>query len=157
GSLEVFGIGMLFPYVSVLQDPSKISDAPYLSAIYRGFGFESDRSFLIVVSLFLLVIFCVKGVLTLWVTNFQLRFAQAKLGDLGGTLLSRYLHRSYAFFLSANTSVLVGNLTTSLSQLCVGVIQSALSLASEAIVAVGLVAFLVFLNPALSLSVMLFI
>jgi ABC-type multidrug transport system fused ATPase/permease subunit len=157
GSLEVLGIGMLFPYISILQDPSKISDTRYLSTIYRGLGFGSHRSFLIAMSLFLLVTFCVKGISTLWVTNLQLRFAHAKLGDLGCTLLSRYLHRYYAFFLSTNTSVLIGNLTTSLSQLCAGVIQSALSLASEAIVAVGLVAFLVFLNPALSVSAILFI
>jgi ABC-type multidrug transport system fused ATPase/permease subunit len=157
GLLEVFGIGMLFPYVSILQDPSTISHMHYVGAIYRGLGFESQRSFLIAMSVFLLLTFCVKGFLALWVANFQSRFARTKLADLGRTLLSRYLHRSYTFFLSANTSVLIGNLTTSLSQLCVGVIQSALSLASEVIVAVGLVAFLIFLNPVFSLCALLFI
>ena len=157
GLLEVFGIGMLFPYVSILQDPSAISHMRYVSAIYRGLGFESQRSFLIAMSAFLLLTFSVKGFLALWVANFQSRFARAKLADLGRTLLCRYLHRSYAFFLSANTSVLIGNLTTSLSQLCVGVIQSALSLASEVIVAVGLIAFLIFLNPVFSLCALLFI
>ncbi len=157
GLLEVFGIGMLFPYVSILQDPSAISKMRYVSAVYKGLGFESHRSFLISMSVFLLLTFCAKGFLALWVTNFQARFARLKLADLGRTLLSRYLHRSYAFFLSANTSVLIGNLTTSLSQLCVGVIQSTLSLASELIVAVGLVAFLIFLNPVFSLSALLFI
>lgn len=157
GLLEVFGIGMLFPYVSILQDPSTISHMRYVSAIYRGLGFDSQRSFLIAMSVFMLLIFCVKGFLTLWVTNFQSRFARLKLSDLGRTLLSCYLHRRYVFFLSANTSVLIANLTTSLSQLCVGVIQSALSLASEVIVAVGLITFLVFLNPVFSLSALLFI
>jgi ABC-type bacteriocin/lantibiotic exporter with double-glycine peptidase domain len=157
GLLEVFGIGMLFPYVSMLQDPSTISRMRYVSAIYRNLAFESQRSFLIAISVFLLLTFCVKGFLALWVTNLQSRFARLKLADLGRTLLSKYLHRSYGFFLSANTSVLIGNLTTSLSQLCVGVIQSALSLASEVIVAVGLVAVLVFLNPVFSLSALLFI
>src|ERR1700722_20229963 len=107
GLLEVFGIGMLFPYVSILQDPSTISHMRYVSAIYRGLGFESQRSFLIAMSVFLLVIFCVKGFLTLWVTNFQSRFARLKLSDLGLTLLSCYLHRRYVFFLSANTSMLI--------------------------------------------------
>jgi ABC-type multidrug transport system fused ATPase/permease subunit len=157
GLLEVFGIGLLFPYVSILQDPSTISHMRYLSAVYRGLGFGSQRSFLIAMSVSLLLIFCVKGFLALFVTNFQSRFARLKLADLGRTLLSRYLHRSYIFFLSANTSVLIGNLTSSLSQLCVGVIQSALSLASEVIVAVGLVAVLIFLNPIFSLSALLLI
>ncbi|HEY6770705.1 MAG TPA: ABC transporter ATP-binding protein [Candidatus Sulfotelmatobacter sp.] len=156
GSLEVFGIGMLFPYVAILQDPAEISNMRYVSAVYRGLGFESHRSFLVAMSVFLLAMFCVKGFLALWVTNFQLRFARLKFADLGRALLSRYLHRSYAFFLSANTSVLIGNLTTSVSQLC-AVIQSALSLASEVIVAVGLVGFLIFLNPVFSLSALLFI
>ena len=79
GSLEVFGIGMLFPYVSILEDPSRISETRYLRTIYNALGFGSHRSFLIAISVFLLVAFCFKGVLTLWVTNFQLRFTNAKL------------------------------------------------------------------------------
>src|SRR5689334_15523645 len=78
GSLEVFGIGMLFPYVSLLEDPSRISSTRYISAVYGGLGFTSHRSFLIAMSVFLLVTFCVKGLLTLWVSNSQLRFANAK-------------------------------------------------------------------------------
>lgn len=157
GLLEVFGVGMLFPYVSILQDPATIPHMRYVGAVYRGLGFESQRSFLIAMSIFMLLIFCAKGGLALLVTGFQSKFARFKLGDIGRTLLSRYLHRSYVFFLSVNTSVLIGNLTTSLSQLCVGVIQSALSLASEVIVAVGLVGFLIFLNPVFSLSALAFI
>lgn len=156
GSLEVFGIGMLFPYVAILQNPSAVSNMRYVGAVYRELGFESHRSFLIAMSVFLLLTFCVKGFLALWVTNLQLRFARLKFADLGCALLSQYLHRSYTFFLSANTSILIGNLTTSLSQLC-AVIQSALSMASEVIVAVGLVAFLICLNPVFSLSALLFI
>ena len=157
GLLEVFGIGMLFPYVSILQDPSMISHMHYMSAVYRAVGFESQRAFLIAMSIFLLLTFCAKGFLALLVTNFQSRFARLKLADLGRRLLCRYLHRSYIFFLSANTSLLIGNLTTSLSQLCVGIFQSSLLLASEVIVSVGLVAFLVFLNPLFALSALLFI
>ena len=156
GFLEVFGIGMLFPYVAVLQDPTRISQTKYLSSLYFGLGFTSYRNFLIAMSATLLVITCAKGFFAFWVTNFQLRFVNEKLAELGTTLLSRYLHRPYTFFLSTNTSVLIGNLTTSLTQLCWGVIQSALSLITEAIVLVGLTAFLIYVNPVFSLSAMLF-
>src|SRR5258708_39105486 len=82
GLLEVFGIGMLFPYVSILQDPSTISHMRYVSAIYKGLGFESQRNFLIAMSVFLLLTFCVKGLLGLCVTNLQSRFALLKFWDL---------------------------------------------------------------------------
>jgi ATP-binding cassette, subfamily B, bacterial PglK len=157
GLLEVFGLGMLFPYVQILEDPTRISDVRYVRAVYGWLGFGSHRSFLIAMSMALLATFLVKGVVTLWVANFQLRFVNAKLADLGSTLLSRYLHQPYAFFLSTNTSVLIGNLTTSITQLCQGVIQSALSLASEATVTVGVVVFLIYLKPVLSLSAILFL
>jgi len=157
GLLEVFGIGMLFPYISILQDPSMISHVHYVNAVYSFVGFESQRTFLIAMSMFLLLTFCAKSFIALLVTNFQSRFARFKLVELGRRLLCRYLHRSYMFFLSANTSVLIGNLTTSLSLTCVGIFQSSLLLASEVIVSVGLVAFLIFLNPLFSLSALLFI
>jgi ABC-type multidrug transport system fused ATPase/permease subunit len=157
GLLEVFGLGMLFPYVQILQDPTRISDVRYVRVLYEWLGFSSHSSFLIAMSMALLVTFLVKGVVTIWVTNFQLRFVNAKLADLGSTLLSRYLHQPYAFFLSTNTSVLIGNLTTSITQLCQGVIQSALLLASEATVTAGVVVFLIYLKPVFSLSAILFL
>jgi ATP-binding cassette, subfamily B, bacterial PglK len=157
GLLEVFSLGMLFPYVQILEDPTRISSVRYVREVYERLGFGSHRSFLIAMSLALLVTFVVKGVVTLWVTNFQLRFVNGKLADLGSTLLSRYLHQPYAFFLSTNTSVLIGNLTTSITQLCQGVIQSALSLASEATVTAGVVVFLIYLKPVFSLSAIMFL
>ena len=33
-------MGMLFPYVAILQDPAKIAQSTYLSAIYRELGFS---------------------------------------------------------------------------------------------------------------------
>ena len=157
GLLEVFGIGMLYPYVAILQDPAKIAQSTYLSAIYRELGFKSDRSFSIAMSGGLLAVFLAKGFFSLWMTNFQLRFIYAKQSELGQSLLTRYLSQPYAFFLSANTSTLIGNLTTSLSQACSGVMQAALLLIAEAIVLAGLVIFLVYLSPAFLLLAMLFV
>jgi len=34
GLLEVFGLGMLFPYVQILEDPTRISDVRYVRAVY---------------------------------------------------------------------------------------------------------------------------
>jgi ABC-type bacteriocin/lantibiotic exporter with double-glycine peptidase domain len=156
GLLEVFGIGLLFPYVTILQNPDKITENTYLSALYRGLGFKSDRSFLIAMSGGLLTVFLAKGVFSLWTTNFQLRFINAKRSQLGQTLLARYLSRPYAFFLSANTSTLIGNLTTTLGNLCGGVMQSTLSLIAEAIVLVGLLIFLICISPGFSLLAIVF-
>lgn len=155
GILEGLGIGLLFPYVAILQDPGRVAGNPYLSAVYSGLGFESYRSFGIALSLALLALFTGKGVFAIWTSNYQMRFVNAKQVELGRRLLAGYLNRPYAFFLTANTSTLIGNLTTSLGQLCGGVLQSALTLAAEVAVSMGIIALLVFLSPAISLGAIL--
>jgi ABC-type multidrug transport system fused ATPase/permease subunit len=155
--LETFGIGMLYPYVAVLQDPAKIHHSAYLSAIYGGFGFESERSFSIAMSGGLLAIFILKAFFSLYMTNFQLRFIYAKQLELGQGLFTRYLYQPYAFFLAANASTLIGNLTTSVVHVCSGIIEATLSLSAEAIVLTVLVIFLVYISPAFSLAAMVFI
>ena len=151
GLLEVCGIGLVFPYIAVLQDSSKINSNPNLNAIYTNLGFHSTRDFCILMSLGLLTVFIAKAVFTLWMTGFQMRFVNLKQLDLGRRLLSSYLHRPYSFFLASNTSTLIGNLTMSVSQLCSGVLQGLLVLAAEGAVLLGVILFLLYLSPVFCL------
>jgi ABC-type multidrug transport system fused ATPase/permease subunit len=156
GILEVFGIGLLLPYGIILQDPSKATRLSYINWIYKAFGFRSDQAFLIAMSIGLLGIFLAKGVFSLWITNFQFRFIHAKQTQLGQALLLRYFSWPYALFLSANTSILIGNLTTTLQRLCDSIAQM-LALIAETIVLVGLSIFLVYVSPGFSLLAIAFV
>jgi ATP-binding cassette, subfamily B, bacterial PglK len=156
GILEVFGIGLLLPYGIILQDPSKVAGTTYISWIYRAFRFRSDQSFLIAMSIGLLTIFLAKGFFSLWITNFQFRFIHAKQTQLGQALLRRYFSWPYALFLSTNTSILIGNLTTTLQRLCDSITQM-LALIAETIVLVGLSIFLVYVSPGFSLLAIAFV
>jgi ATP-binding cassette subfamily C protein len=157
GLLEILGIGLLYPYAVILQDPSKVTASRYLGPAYQSVAFLSDRSFALVLSVILLAIFCIKAMLTLWLSDFQVRFIYSKHSQLAHDLLAQYLNRPYAFFLSANTATLIGNLTTSLNQVFGHVIQAALSLLAECIVLVGLLAILTFLSPVVTLVGMFFV
>lgn len=149
--LEVFGIGLLFPYVAILQDPNKVFENHLLNAAYQWFGFNSHRWFSIAMSAAILIIYLLKGLFTVAASNFQIKFINEKQSELGQKLLAAYLNQPYAFFLKANTSTLIGNLTTSLTQLTGGVIQSALTLTSEVAISAGLLFFLIYLNPTVTL------
>jgi ATP-binding cassette, subfamily B, bacterial PglK len=157
GILEAIGIGLLFPYVSILQDSQKIFENRYLNIIFQSFGFHSARSFGIAMSVILLLVFLTKGLFTLAINNLQLRFINTMQLELGKRLFAGYLYRPYSFFLTANTSTLIGNLTTSLGQFCGGVIQSALTMTAEIAVAAGLIVFLVYVSPAVSWLALLFV
>jgi ATP-binding cassette, subfamily B, bacterial PglK len=157
GLLEVFGIDLLLPYGTLLQEQDKIGENRYLSTIYHVLPFSSTRSFLMAASLILLSIFLAKAAFTLWMTNYQLRFINFKQTELGERLLAGYMSQPYAFFLANNTSKLIGNLTTTLNQLCSGVIQSGLTLLAEIIVLLGLVSFLLYLSAIFSALAFVFV
>lgn len=160
GFLEVFGIGVLFPYVAVLQEPAKIAQMSYLGVFYQWMDPGSDQLFIIVISAALLALFCFKACFAVLLANYQVKFVNDVQTQLGERLLAHYLRSPYEFFLSANTATLIGNLTTSVSQLSTGVIQAALMLTAELVSFLGILIFLVWLSPlfsfiAFSLSVAL--
>ena len=156
GFLEVFGVAILFPYVAILQDPSRIAQMSYVRMLYGWLNVGSYETFIMGMSLGLLSVFCFKALFTVFLANYQIRFVNDLQTQLGQRLLARYINGPYEFFLSANTSTLIGNLTTSLGQLCAGVVQSALLLSAELISFVGLVAFLVWMDPVFSLIAFVF-
>jgi ABC-type bacteriocin/lantibiotic exporter with double-glycine peptidase domain len=156
GFLEVFGVGVLFPYVAVLQDPSRIAQMKYLGTLYRWLNTGSDQTFIVAMSAGLLAVFCFKALFTILLANYQVKFVNEIQTQLGQRLLAHYLRSPYEFFLSANTATLIGNLTTSVSQLSTGVIQSALMLMAELVSFLGILIFLVWLSPVFSFIAFLF-
>lgn len=157
GCLEVFGVGVLFPYVMILQDPSRIADVPYIRTLYSWLEISSGQVFLIGMSAGLLALFCFKAFFTVFLVNLQAKFVNDVQTELGRRLLTHYLKSPYEFFLSANTANLIANLTTSVSQLSTGVVQASLMLAAESISFLGLLLFLVWLSPLFSFIAFIFV
>jgi ABC-type bacteriocin/lantibiotic exporter with double-glycine peptidase domain len=57
----------------------------------------------------------------------------------------------YELFLATNTTTLIANVTSSLSEMCGGAMASALALIAESIAFFGLISVLIYLNPVFSL------
>jgi ABC-type bacteriocin/lantibiotic exporter with double-glycine peptidase domain len=156
GFLEVFGVGILFPYVAILQDPSRIAQMNYIGTLYHWLNLASDQAFIVGMSIGLLALFCFKAFFTIFLANYQLRLVNDIQTQLGQKLMARYLRSPYEFFLSTNTATLIGNLTTSVVQLSSGVVLSSLLLTAELVSFLGLLTFLVWLSPAFSLIAFIF-
>lgn len=155
-ALEVAGIGLLFPFVALLQDPALVGGNRFLSSLYWAGDFSSNRAFGLAMGGLLIAVFLVKGAATILINNAQLRFVYFKHQELGRKVLASYLGRPYSYFLNANTSTLIGNLTTSISQVTNGVLQSALALISEVAVLAGLVVILMALGSSAAVLALVF-
>jgi ATP-binding cassette subfamily C protein len=151
-TLEVLSIGLLLPYLALLQDPRGAESFQVLALASKLAPAASYQALCVGVSGALLALFLAKAVYMIWLQKTQMRFVLAKQARLGERLLASYLYGPYAFFLGANTSTLIANLTTSLGQLAGGVLQSTLALATEAAILAGLLGLLIYLDPPFSLA-----
>src|SRR5690349_12711707 len=72
--LESAGIGLLLPYIGIVNSPNLLLDNKYLSLLYQWSGFGSLRTFIIASSLLLILLFILKNL----VFVFQ-NYAQSKV------------------------------------------------------------------------------
>ncbi|MGH6925264.1 MAG: ABC transporter transmembrane domain-containing protein, partial [Propylenella sp.] len=151
--LDVVGIGLLYPYVTILQEPDRIFSLKYLGEFYRALGFQSTQTFIYFASGGLIALFCLKSALAILMARWQYSFVFSRQAALSARLLDHYLARPYGFFQTANSANLIGNVTTSVNNVCNGVVRSGIALLSELVVVVGLLGFLVVLSPGVFLAV----
>jgi ATP-binding cassette, subfamily B, bacterial PglK len=157
GFLDILGLGLVFPYITVLQDPEKLSSVQYFGVFQKWSASLSNDEIYVGLSVGLVAVFAFKGLFTLLLSRYQVRFVYTLQTRLGQEMFERYLGRPYSFFLVANASTLTTNLTRSINELCTGVIQTVLTILAEAITLTSVVAFLLYLSPIASSLAIVFV
>ena len=151
--VEVVGIGALGPFMSIVADPALIETQPILNAVYTRLGFETHRTFIIVlgVALFLLVL---GGNAFKMVTLYAIhRFSGTCRYRLGLRLFRQYLHQPYSYFLDHNSSELSKNILSEIDLVVGGVLRPTMNGFARGIVAAGIITYLLITSPLLALSV----
>lgn len=151
--LEVVSVASIMPFLSVASDPSIIQENAYLSWAYETFGFTDTNSFLITLGLAAFAALVLSNsfiVLTTWALY---RYVWGRNHSLSKRLLSRYLHRSYEYFLTRNSSELGKNILEEVKEVTKDMLKPALLGGAKAVVALFIIGFLVFVDPVLALIV----
>ncbi|MCS3696101.1 ABC transporter ATP-binding protein [Salinibacter ruber] len=152
-SLQVASVASIMPFLSVASDPSIIQENEYLRWAYATFGFDDDRSFLIALGLGALLALVVSNVfiiLTRWAME---RYSWGRNHSLSRRLLRSYLYRPYEYFLTRNSSELGKNILEEVKEVTDQMLKPTLRGVAKAVVALFIVGFLVYFDPAVALMV----
>ncbi len=149
--LEALGIGMLMPYIGVVNSPELIEQNKYLKMIYDKLGFESNSSFLVAMSIALIVLFFTKNTAYIIQQYFQSRQLLEFQLNIETRLMASYLRREYLFFVDNNPALLYQNIRN-VSGIVALVYNPALTIATEVMVLFLIGGFLVFIQPWITLS-----
>lgn len=141
--LEVFGTGMIGPFVAVATSPTLIRSNYWLNLAYEHLNFTSEQSFLVVLGIVVLVAFYVKAFLSFEAQKAVFRFGYSLKGELSYKLLKAYLSAPYSFHLRINSATLIQNIISTTDNVCIGVVMPLLTAVSNIAITVALVLLLV--------------
>ena len=149
--LELVGISMVLPILTLAVAPDQLSDIPLLGELPSHFSLEDPRFQIVLFAVILFILFLLKNGLMAVIIWFQGRFAWITLARLGTQMMDAYLRRSYSRHLRQNSSIVLRNLTISLPSLCDHGILSVLTLIMEAVATSAVMGVLVFFEPRAAL------
>ncbi len=163
-AIETSAVGLIAPFIAILNNPEIIFKQTTLKAIYHFLGASSSREFLLWATYGLIAFYCLKGIYLATLAYIQISFFNQKQIAISERLLKAYLDSPYIFYLQRNSADLISNITSEVSQIFVGVISPFLILLTEIIVMTFVTIFLITFEPvssaiaaiSLSLSILIF-
>ena len=108
--LEAFGIGLIGPFIAVASNVNLIHQNSWLELLYQQFNFDSERDFVILFGLAVVVILWIKSMLGFNVQRYIFGFGFGQQAELRTRLMHSYLQAPYTFHLSRNSASLIQNI-----------------------------------------------
>ncbi|OPZ24686.1 MAG: Lipid A export ATP-binding/permease protein MsbA [bacterium ADurb.BinA186] len=135
--LELFGVSILLPIISLISDPEAAVDgSSLLQFVVMLFGFSKDSSghysnaLLITVVLLVMAIYLIKAAYTIFINALESKFTSQFYRQLSSRLFATYIYQSYEFHLYSNSADLLRSATFDTTQF-VAAANTLLSLLSD--------------------------
>lgn len=151
-ALQTLGVGMILPVVQIVMDEEAVSRPGMLHDVYLLLGGGSELRFMILVMLALVMAYVLKNVFLFFQQRATLAFVYSNQFRTSERMMRSYLRRSYEFYLNADTAVIQRNITANVNNMY-ALILALLQLASDGIMFVFLVAFLLMRDPIMTILI----
>ena len=156
GLLELFSIGAIFPFLSLLMHPELIEQNKLIAAIYHSLGFTTTKGFIVFSGIAVLVSIVVLNLFILLKNAYIIGYCIGLMRRVSACVLESYLQKPLSYHIDSHTGSMskdvIGQSDTFTNQVMLAV----MSVLSDGFVLIVLVAFLIYLDPVVS-SAMLFL
>lgn len=153
--LEVFGLGVLIPALSILLDPEAIEKTIILRDI-RFFLLDlSYQKFIILFLCAIVFLYVIKAFFLILLTHKQNRFLANTTTSISNNLLNNYLSQPFNFHLNRNTAELVKNIQIEVNFLN-SYLMALLTIVIESAIVLSIIIFLVYIEPLGAIAIGMF-
>ena len=146
-ALETLSVGMVLPSLGILISETYFEQFPSLSPILDYFG-SPDHGDLVFWGLVgLASVFLVKNTFLFFQVQLQGTFVYSAQREISLELFRRYLAKDYRFHLETNSSVLIRNLVSEVTNFCSFFLMPMLNLITETLVILALLTLIFLIEP----------
>ena len=149
--LEMLGIGLFVPMLSMLLDATTLEKLPLAKWALIHLADGNVTTLINRFCLALLVLFFIKTLAAAWIMYTQNRFLLRRQADFSGKLLRNYLERPYIFHLQHNSAELVRNVTVLCTRLFVRGVFPLLQMVAEVLAMIGVISILLWVDAKATL------
>lgn len=145
--IEVFGIGLIGPFISLANNSELIRENYWLNLAYVYLGFNSKNNFIAFLGLLIIFIFCLKSLLIWLVQSYLFKFIYSQKQKLTTKFMGAYLEAPYSLFLNKNSAEIINNVTNQTTIFASGILGTLLSFTVHGISIITIFLFLCAIDP----------
>lgn len=149
---EFIGVAVVFPFMQLASDPSKVSANGWFSWIYDSLGFQSNESFVMFSGLVVILCLVTNAACSIFGNWFEQKIVWESMTTLSVQLLTQYATQPYAFFLKEGTSDLGAKVLLEVSQLTTRILLPLTQLFSGLAVSVSIFSLLFVVDAMLAIQ-----
>ena len=153
--LEVFGLGILIPALSILLDPEMIETNFLVSFVRSFFLGYSNQNFRFIVLGTIVTVYFLKSLFLVFLTHKQNRFLSNISAYISNKLFYSYMSQPYSFHLNRNASELIKNIQIEIYYLHTFLL-SLITLFIEGGFVISVLATLIYIEPIGAISIGVF-
>ena len=154
--LEIGGVVSVMPFLAVLGNPELVNRYEVLSRFHAWTGAASFYAFAVYLALAAFLAMAVTAAIKVLVQYVAQRYTQAVSGWVSATLFDAYLNQPYVFFLGRNTAQMDQTILSETQNAMAHVLHPVLMICAYSLVLLLLFGALVFIDPRVSLFVLVF-
>lgn len=153
-ALEVFGIGIVGPFIGLASDPNLIQSNPLLEQVFNASGLGSEKLFLILLGLIAITAFCFKSFFAWFTQAYIVRFGDEQQRKLVSRMVHEYLTAPYIYHTKKSTTSIVDSIIEVVNMFTMTVLNPLLTSIANVFVITALSLLLLSTNAAIMMVIL---
>lgn len=145
--VEAVGIGAVFPFLSLLNNPDAVASNTTVRTLFELSGAGSVNEFILIAALLIVVVFLGKNAFLALVYFMHARFVYRVEARLTSEMLAGYLRAPYAARLEQTSAERTRIITTEVSRVTNGFLMPLISVVTEGLIVAALALLMLLVQP----------